>query len=107
MGLATRQCPARRRSIFTLCRRGTARSGSSKARITASARHIRLAKLRPFSKKSCWRPQSSFSATRSRSDVKEGGDERFAHLLAQPSVIKIRSALASHRAVVAEEEEGV
>jgi 8-oxo-dGTP pyrophosphatase MutT (NUDIX family) len=39
--------------------------------------------------------------------VREGGEERFAHLLAQPSVIKIRSALASHRHVVAEEEEGV
>jgi 8-oxo-dGTP pyrophosphatase MutT (NUDIX family) len=39
--------------------------------------------------------------------VREGGEERFAHLLAQPSVIKIRSALASHRPVVAEEEEGV
>ena len=39
--------------------------------------------------------------------MREGGEERFAHLLAQPSVIKIRSALASHRPVVAEEEEGV
>jgi 8-oxo-dGTP pyrophosphatase MutT (NUDIX family) len=39
--------------------------------------------------------------------VIEGGEERFAHLLAQPSVIKIRSALGSHRPVVAEEEEGV
>jgi 8-oxo-dGTP pyrophosphatase MutT (NUDIX family) len=39
--------------------------------------------------------------------VKKGGDERFAHLLAQPSVIKIRSALASHGPVAAEDEEGV
>jgi len=39
--------------------------------------------------------------------VREGGEERFAHLLAQPSVIKIRSALASHRPVAAEDEEGV
>ena len=39
--------------------------------------------------------------------MREGGDERFAHLLAQPSVIKIRSALASHSPVAAEEEEGV
>lgn len=39
--------------------------------------------------------------------MREGGEERFAHLLAQPSVIKIRSALASHRPVPAEEEEGV
>ena len=39
--------------------------------------------------------------------MREGGEERLAHLLAQPSVIKIRSALASHRPVVADEEEGV
>jgi 8-oxo-dGTP pyrophosphatase MutT (NUDIX family) len=39
--------------------------------------------------------------------VRKGGEERFAHLLSQPSVVKIRSALASHRAVEAEEEEGV
>lgn len=35
------------------------------------------------------------------------GEERFAHLLGLPSVVKIRSALASHRPVAAEEEEGV
>ena len=39
--------------------------------------------------------------------MREGGEERFARLLAQPSVAKIRSALASHRPVAAEEEEGV
>lgn len=39
--------------------------------------------------------------------MREGGEERFAHLLSQPSVVKIRSALASHRPVAAEEEEGV
>jgi 8-oxo-dGTP pyrophosphatase MutT (NUDIX family) len=39
--------------------------------------------------------------------VREGGEERFAHLLAQPSVIKIRSALASHSPVAADDEEGV
>lgn len=41
--------------------------------------------------------------------VPEGkrGEERFAHLLAQPSVVRIRSALASHTPVAAEEEEGV
>jgi 8-oxo-dGTP pyrophosphatase MutT (NUDIX family) len=37
----------------------------------------------------------------------QGGEERFAHLLELPSVIKIRSALASHSPVVADEEEGV
>jgi 8-oxo-dGTP pyrophosphatase MutT (NUDIX family) len=37
----------------------------------------------------------------------QGGEARFAHLLSQPSVVKIRSALASHRPVVGEEEEGV
>lgn len=35
------------------------------------------------------------------------GEERFAHFLAQPTIVKIRSALASHRPVAAEEEEGV
>ena len=39
--------------------------------------------------------------------MREGGEERFAHLLAQPSVIKIRSALASHSPVAADDEEGV
>ena len=39
--------------------------------------------------------------------MREGGEERLAHLLAQPSVIKIRSALASHSPVAAEDEEGV
>jgi 8-oxo-dGTP pyrophosphatase MutT (NUDIX family) len=39
--------------------------------------------------------------------VREGGEERFARLLAQPSVAKIRSALASHSPVAAGEEEGV
>jgi 8-oxo-dGTP pyrophosphatase MutT (NUDIX family) len=39
--------------------------------------------------------------------VREAGEERLAHLLGQPSVAKIRSALASHSPVVAEEEEGV
>ena len=34
-------------------------------------------------------------------------EERFAELLAQPSVVKLRSALATHNAIVAEEEEGV
>ena len=37
----------------------------------------------------------------------EGGEERFAYLLAQPSVVRIRSALASHTPVAAAEEEGV
>ncbi len=36
-----------------------------------------------------------------------GDEERFAHLLAQPSVAKIRSALASHSPVAAEDEKGV
>jgi 8-oxo-dGTP pyrophosphatase MutT (NUDIX family) len=35
------------------------------------------------------------------------GEERFAHILAQPSVVRLRSALDSHIAVEAEEEEGV
>jgi 8-oxo-dGTP pyrophosphatase MutT (NUDIX family) len=35
----------------------------------------------------------------------QGGEDRFARLLAQPSVIKIRSALESHRPVIAEETE--
>ena len=35
------------------------------------------------------------------------GEERFAHLLSQPSVVKIRSALASHSPVAADDEEGV
>lgn len=39
--------------------------------------------------------------------MREGGEERFAHLLGQPSVTRIRSALASHNPVTAEEEEGV
>jgi len=39
--------------------------------------------------------------------VRERGEERFTRLLAQPSVIKIRSALASHSPVAAEDEEGV
>jgi 8-oxo-dGTP pyrophosphatase MutT (NUDIX family) len=39
--------------------------------------------------------------------VIEGGEERFAHLLAQPSVIRIRSAVASHSPVTADDEEGV
>jgi 8-oxo-dGTP pyrophosphatase MutT (NUDIX family) len=39
--------------------------------------------------------------------VTSESEERFAHLLGQPSVAKIRSALASHSPVVAEEEEGV
>ncbi|HEX9608237.1 MAG TPA: CoA pyrophosphatase [Gemmatimonadaceae bacterium] len=39
--------------------------------------------------------------------MRKGGEERFAHLLAQPSVIRIRSALSSHSPVAAEEEEGV
>ena len=39
--------------------------------------------------------------------MREGGEERFAHLFAQPTVIKIRSALASHSPVAAEDEEGV
>jgi 8-oxo-dGTP pyrophosphatase MutT (NUDIX family) len=41
--------------------------------------------------------------------VPEGNraEERFADLLAQPSVIRIRAALASHPSVVADEEEGV
>jgi 8-oxo-dGTP pyrophosphatase MutT (NUDIX family) len=39
--------------------------------------------------------------------VREGGEGRFAHLLAQPSVVKIRSALASHSPVESEEEKGV
>jgi 8-oxo-dGTP pyrophosphatase MutT (NUDIX family) len=34
-------------------------------------------------------------------------EERFARLFAQPSVVKIRSALASHSPVAADEEEGV
>src|SRR5258706_15522768 len=107
MGLVTRQCPARKRSIFIPCRRESARSGSSSAPITASARHIRLARLRPSSKKSCCRPPGFLCVTRRRSDVREGGEERFAYLLAEPSVIKIRSALASHSPVAAEDEEGV
>jgi 8-oxo-dGTP pyrophosphatase MutT (NUDIX family) len=39
--------------------------------------------------------------------VREGGEEKFARLLSQRSVVKIRSALASHRPVEVEEEEGV
>jgi 8-oxo-dGTP pyrophosphatase MutT (NUDIX family) len=39
--------------------------------------------------------------------VIDAGEGKFAQLLAQPSVARIRSALASHNAVVAEEEEGV
>jgi 8-oxo-dGTP pyrophosphatase MutT (NUDIX family) len=41
--------------------------------------------------------------------VPEGdrGEERFARLLAQPSVAKLRAALLAHVAVEAEEEEGV
>jgi 8-oxo-dGTP pyrophosphatase MutT (NUDIX family) len=39
--------------------------------------------------------------------VRVGGEVRFAHLLAQPSVAKIRSALASHIPVAADELEGV
>jgi 8-oxo-dGTP pyrophosphatase MutT (NUDIX family) len=39
--------------------------------------------------------------------VREGGEERFAHLLSQPSVTKIRAALASHNPVAADEEVGV
>jgi len=39
--------------------------------------------------------------------VRKGGEERFARLLAQPSIAEIRSALASHRPVAADEEEGV
>ncbi|HEX9085638.1 MAG TPA: CoA pyrophosphatase [Gemmatimonadaceae bacterium] len=39
--------------------------------------------------------------------MREGGEERFAHLLAQPSVTKIRSALASHSPVAAKDEVGV
>jgi 8-oxo-dGTP pyrophosphatase MutT (NUDIX family) len=41
--------------------------------------------------------------------VPEGNraEEKFAHLLAHPSVVRIREALASHPPVVAEEEEGV
>ena len=35
------------------------------------------------------------------------GEERFAELLVQPSVVKLRSALASHSPIVAEEEQGV
>jgi 8-oxo-dGTP pyrophosphatase MutT (NUDIX family) len=35
------------------------------------------------------------------------GEERFAHLLSQPSVTRIRAALASHNPVAADEEEGV
>jgi 8-oxo-dGTP pyrophosphatase MutT (NUDIX family) len=35
------------------------------------------------------------------------GEERFAHLLGLPSVVKIRSALASHSPVAADDEEGV
>src|SRR6266849_5481188 len=107
MERATKRWTARKQSIFTLCRRESARYGSSKVRITASARHIRLARLRPFSKKSCWRRPSFLCVTRRRNDVRKGGEERFAHLLAQPSVIRIRSALASHSPVAAEEEEGV
>src|SRR6267154_4326011 len=109
MGRATRPLTARRRSIFTRCRRGSARSGSSSARITASTLRIRWAKSHRFWKRSCWRRQSFSSATRSRSDVTSGqhGEERFAHLLGLPSVVKIRSALASHRPIAAEEEEGV
>jgi 8-oxo-dGTP pyrophosphatase MutT (NUDIX family) len=37
----------------------------------------------------------------------QAGEKGFAHLLSQPSVVKIRSALASHRPIAAEEEEGV
>jgi 8-oxo-dGTP pyrophosphatase MutT (NUDIX family) len=39
--------------------------------------------------------------------VRERGEERFAHLLSQPSVTRIRAALASHNPVAADEEEGV
>jgi 8-oxo-dGTP pyrophosphatase MutT (NUDIX family) len=39
--------------------------------------------------------------------VRVGGEVRFARLLAQPSVAKIRSALASHIPVAADELEGV
>jgi 8-oxo-dGTP pyrophosphatase MutT (NUDIX family) len=35
------------------------------------------------------------------------GEERFAHILAQPTIVKIRSALASHRPAAAPEEHGV
>jgi 8-oxo-dGTP pyrophosphatase MutT (NUDIX family) len=35
------------------------------------------------------------------------GEERFAHFLAQPTIVKIRSALASHRPAAAPEEHGV
>jgi 8-oxo-dGTP pyrophosphatase MutT (NUDIX family) len=39
--------------------------------------------------------------------VSVSGEDRFAHLLAHPSVAKIRSALASHTPVAADDEEGV
>lgn len=39
--------------------------------------------------------------------MRVGGEVRFAHLLAQPSVVRIRSALASHIPVVADDLEGV
>ncbi len=35
------------------------------------------------------------------------GEERFAHFLAQPTIVKIRSALASHRPAAAEQKDGV
>jgi len=35
------------------------------------------------------------------------GEERFAHFLAQPTIVKIRSALASHRPEAAEEKDDV
>ena len=37
----------------------------------------------------------------------QGGEDRFARLLAQPSVVKIRSALESHHPVATEQEPGV
>ena len=39
--------------------------------------------------------------------MREGGEEKYARLFSQRSVIKIRSALALHRPVEVEEEEGV
>ena len=39
--------------------------------------------------------------------IDQGGEDRFARLLAQPSVVKIRSALESHRPLAAEEDPGV
>jgi 8-oxo-dGTP pyrophosphatase MutT (NUDIX family) len=44
---------------------------------------------------------------RRRNDVSEGGEHGFAQFLAQPSVAKIRAALASHTPVTADDEEGV